>query len=61
MKKPYLLIAGWDYYPSRGTGDWVACFETKEEALQFEIKSYYEWKKVVDLREWTGDDDKQPQ
>lgn len=32
MKKPYLLIAGSGYYPESGTGDWVNCFETYEEA-----------------------------
>jgi hypothetical protein len=32
MTKPYLLIAGDQYYPSAGTGDWIGCFETYEEA-----------------------------
>lgn len=31
MKK-FLLIAGSNYYPSSGTGDWVGCFETREDA-----------------------------
>jgi hypothetical protein len=32
MTKPYLLIAGYQYYPSYGTGDWIGCFSTKEDA-----------------------------
>jgi hypothetical protein len=32
MKKPFLLIAGDCYYPDAGTGDWIACYETSEEA-----------------------------
>jgi len=32
MNKPYLLIAGDNYYPSADTGDWVGCFSTYEEA-----------------------------
>jgi hypothetical protein len=31
MKK-FLLIAGDGYYPSSGTGDWVGCFSSYEEA-----------------------------
>jgi hypothetical protein len=34
MNKPYLLIAGDQYYPSYGTGDWIACFGTYEEAKE---------------------------
>ena len=33
MKKPFLLIAGDNYYPGGGTSDWVGCYATKEEAL----------------------------
>ena len=32
MKKPFLLIAGYNYYPSSGTGDWISTFETFEDA-----------------------------
>jgi hypothetical protein len=32
MMKPFLLIAGDQYYPERATGDWVATFATEEEA-----------------------------
>ena len=32
MNKPYLLIAGENFYPSRDTGDWIGCFSTYEEA-----------------------------
>jgi hypothetical protein len=34
MKKPFLLIAGDGYYPSSGTGDWIDCFGTYEEAKE---------------------------
>ena len=34
MNKPYLLIAGDCYYPSSGSGDWVACFETESDAIK---------------------------
>ena len=58
--KPYLLIVGDDYYPSAYTGDWVACYATKEEAKEKweELsKSKYsnDWYEIVDLREWIGD------
>ncbi len=59
MNKPYLLIVGDDYYPSAYTGDWVACYATKEEAKEKweELsKSKYnnDWYEIVDLREWMG-------
>lgn len=65
MNKPYLLIAGDNYYPSFDTGDWVGCFSTYEEAkAQVEPrkpKGYTvncrdwgcDWYEIVDLREWT--------
>ena len=56
MKKPYLLIAGYGYYPSYDTDDWKGCFETYEEAkeyLETIDKTYYDWHTIVDLREWT--------
>jgi hypothetical protein len=55
MKKPFLLITGSQYYPDYGTGDWVKCFETKEEASQYAIKDAkdFDWQIIVDLREWT--------
>lgn len=34
MNRPYLLIAGSNYYPSAYTEDWIGCFETYEEAKQ---------------------------
>ena len=33
MKKPYLLIAGYAFYPETGTGDWIECFETYGEVI----------------------------
>jgi hypothetical protein len=65
MTKPYLLIAGENFYPSRDTGDWIGCFSTYEEAkAQVEPKKPKgytingwewgcDWYKIVDLREWT--------
>ena len=56
MKKPYLLIAGYNYYPSADTGDWIACYETLEEANivkdDFARNRDYDWYEIVDLREW---------
>lgn len=65
--KPFLLMAGESYYPESGTGDWIGCFETMEEALamvqkppddgfghrKYEInKVGYDWYHIVDLRHW---------
>jgi hypothetical protein len=60
MNKPYLLIAGDNYYPSAGSGDWIACFETKEAAEDYFKSSQeklnsgqrFDWHRVVDLRDW---------
>lgn len=57
MNKPFLLIAGDNYYPDAGTGDWVECFTTREEALiiaEEKIRNGCDWYKIVDLREWTN-------
>jgi hypothetical protein len=60
--KPYLLIAGYQYYPDRGTGDWIGCYATEEEAekkwklLQLTEYSPYDWYDIVDLREWMDDE-----
>ena len=65
MKRPYLLIAGDQYYPSTGTRDWIGCFATVEEIIQ-EISREneslaviirgrpYDWYEIVDLKEWTN-------
>jgi hypothetical protein len=61
LTKPYLLIAGDNYYPSAYTGDWIACYETKEEAqekweeISSKSKYRYDWYEIVDLREWMED------
>ena len=61
LTKPYLLIAGDNYYPSAYTDDWIACYETKEEAqekweeISSKSKYRYDWYKIVDLREWMED------
>jgi len=58
--KPYLLIAGDNYYPSAYTGDWVACYATEEEAKEkweelSKNKYSNDWYEIVDLREWMED------
>jgi hypothetical protein len=56
MKKPFLLIAGWDYYPYAGTGDWQGCYETYEDAVEASMDTEIlgkNWCKIVDLRKWT--------
>ena len=55
MKKPYLLLAGWDYYPCGGTTDWKECYSTFTEAT--EAAEQYAvcndmWYEIVDLRDW---------
>ena len=56
--KPYLLIAGDNHYPQSGTGDWIGCFATEEEAktiwetLKSKHKYSYDWWEIVDLRWW---------
>ena len=42
MNKPFLLIAGYGYYPGAGTEDWQDRFETYEEAArQIETIQHY--------------------
>jgi len=54
MTNPYLLIAGYTYYPSSGTGNWIDCYETEEVARENweKISDRYDWHKIVDLRDW---------
>lgn len=41
--KYYLLIAGYCYYPELGTGDWIGCFDTHQEAeKQVKEKQFFE-------------------
>jgi hypothetical protein len=65
MKK-FLLIAGDNYYPSMGTGNWIYTFASYEEAKQqvSEIEPYrnriryrignreYDWFEIVNLDDW---------
>jgi len=68
MKKPFLLIMGWDSYPERGTTDWRGCYSSREDATKdvvfhddFGFYTFvnekrgenYDWYEIVDLREWT--------
>ena len=66
--KPFLLMAGDNYYPQGGTADWISCYETMEEAQAmvkprpddgFSHPPYrinnrgYDWYEIEDLRDWT--------
>lgn len=53
--KPFLLLAGEFTYPNTETGDWIGCFETREEAEQYSTTFWHQWHCVVDLREWMED------
>ena len=62
--KTYLLIAGYNYYPDRGTGDWIACYNTKEEATEVmnamknaDDDYCADWYEIIDLKKWMCDDD----
>lgn len=59
MNKPYLLIAGDDFYPQVGTGNWKECFATQKDAekegkrlCDKTLEDCCEWYEVVDLRDW---------
>lgn len=54
--KPFLLIAGDHYYPSKDTGDWRGCFETYEQALSMvkNIGDECDWFCIIDLRPYMG-------
>lgn len=65
--KRYLLIRNTDYYPSAGTGDWIACFETHEEAEKHieycrfnsgdcHIVDLFGWMQIKDIQEYTPDE-----
>jgi len=51
--KRFLLLAGVNYYPWHGTGDWVDTFDTREEAAERgKAENPGGWYCVVDLQEW---------
>lgn len=59
--KRYLLIAGATYYLSSGTEDWIACYESLEDAARqvsidergYKIGEFtYDWYKIIDLSKW---------
>ena len=53
MKKPFLVFAGYDYYPAPGIRDYRGRYATKEEARQA-AEAHVEtlsWAQVVDVRE----------
>lgn len=61
--KYFLLLAGSMYYPNKGNGDWIGCYETKYDARQCVsekdgviyidgVDNDYDWYEIVDLREW---------
>jgi hypothetical protein len=43
MNKPFLLMVGNDYYPARGTGDWIGCYSSVEVAKSKIIISEDKW------------------
>jgi hypothetical protein len=56
--KPFLLTAGDFCYPLSGTGDWIGCFSTKEDAEEEVIEVVvpkYRNKKFGDemVRKWS--------
>jgi hypothetical protein len=52
MNKPYLLIAGDNYYPDSGTKDWKGTYATYEEAEAALKDIEYDWYEIVDLMLW---------
>ncbi len=60
MKKPFLLIAGDNYYPSAGIDDWVECFAKKEEAMSWIEENnkihgkQFDWYEIIDLNKWVN-------
>ncbi len=69
MKKPFLLIAGHNYYPGAGTEDWIGCFSTEESIMAiikenhkitYKLYRYtineceYDWYEIVDLNKWAN-------
>jgi hypothetical protein len=56
--KRFLLIAGDHYYPRQGTGDWIGCFETEEEAEEhmnfLNEGDQYDWHLIVNLIDWSA-------
>lgn len=59
--KPFLLIAGDNYYPSAYTDDWIESYTTYQDAKNAVSLSgdkiiinnrKYDWFDIVDLREW---------
>ncbi len=60
LTKPYLLIAGYNFYPAPYTDDWIGCYDTEEEAeeklKELKQEKYpVEWWDIVDLRRWMND------
>jgi len=60
MNKPFLLIAGHQYYPGLGTRDWKGRYDSYEEVESQIIKNdddtytfkncKFDWYEIVDLR-----------
>lgn len=63
--KFFILTAGDNYYPRSGTRDWIASFETIEEAEAAVTETtqsgddcyliggtIYDWYEIIDLRKW---------
>jgi hypothetical protein len=67
-KNWFALFAGSDYYPAGGSGDFVACFPSREEAEGQVVETRSnafekyivagakrDWYEIVDLREWIAE------
>lgn len=64
--KMFLLIAGDNYYPCSGTGDWIGTFETKSDAEDEVVKTdktyapyqirggEYDWYEIVNFNDWAN-------
>lgn len=65
--KYFLLVAGDQYYPESGAGDWIECFATHDEAVSkvttregndsnrtkyFIGERYYDWYEIINLKDW---------
>ncbi len=52
IMKPFLLIAGYTYYPSRGTGNWRGTYGHYDQAEVAGRALECDWYEIVDLRDW---------
>jgi hypothetical protein len=48
--KRFVLFAGSTYYPGGGWADFVASFDSAEEARAHSLDHTYDWRQIVDLQ-----------